>query len=163
MAEKSSSTIAIIVALIGVLGTIAAATIANWDKLFGHRDQNASVTQNAANGVPPEASSAVPAADPEIPVAVDVSGTWVDADGYQYLFEQKGTQYSFRQLKDGAEVGSGEGGLVGNSFNHKFTSAFGEGRCAGLVSGMGTIASGTCTNGPDTWDMRVVRSSTAKS
>ena len=154
MAEKSSSTVPIVVALIGVLGTIAAATIANWDKLSGGRErQHAAANSAGANG-----AGAMPAAaDTAIPVSVDVSGPWYDADGYQYQFEQKGTHYSFHQLKDGVQVGSGDGSLVGHSYNHRFTGIAGDGRCAGEIASDGNSASGLCTAGGQTWDMRVVR------
>jgi hypothetical protein len=167
MAEKSSSTIPIIVAAIGVLGTISAALIANWDKLSGGRatgQPSQAVAEHANGAAPPPAShDAGVGADPAVPGVVDLAGTWVDADGYEYVFEQTGTHYRFRQLKAGTQIGSGDGSLVGHSFNHKFTGVFGDGRCVGEVSGDGNVSSGTCTDGPNTWDMRVVRSAAAKS
>jgi len=162
MAEKSSSTVPVVVAIIGVLGTISAATIANWDKIMGGRSASSPTEAQPTAGnaaAPTDAARADAAESAKLPVGIDVSGTWGDADGHDYVFEQRGTQYSFRQMKGGTQVGQGEGSLVGNSFTHKFTGVYGEGRCAGLVTG--NVASGTCTNGPQTWDMRVVRSASA--
>jgi hypothetical protein len=162
MAERSSSTVPIIVAVIGVLGTISAAFIANWDKLSAGRPAQSSASDQIAsqNAVAPGTTAQSPNApvSAEIPVAVDVSGTWVDADGYEYVFEQKGNYYNFRQLKNGTQIGSGSGVLTGRDFTHSFTGVFGEGRCAGQVSSDGNVSSGTCSAGGSTWDFRVVRS-----
>ncbi len=167
MSEKSSSTVPIIIAVIGVVGTIAAALIANWDKISGN---------SAALGAPAAKVAEHNVAAPELPArvrpgegsaasstAVDVAGTWTDSEGHSYVFEQTGGHYSFRQFKNGVEVGKGSGTLDGKGFNHTFESIYGNGSCHGEVSSDGNSSSGTCQIGEgQPYDMTVYRASNAK-
>jgi hypothetical protein len=167
MAEKSSSTVPIIVAVIGVAGTIAATLIANWDKISSSRVPSgptapAQVADHSASAVQPASDHAPPETIVTGASAVEVGGTWGDGEGHTYIFEQNGSSYSFRQFKNGAVVGSGHGTLDGRNFRHDFTSVYGDGSCHGQVSLDGQNSSGTCQiDGGQPYDMAVYRSAAA--
>jgi len=165
MAEKSTSNVPIIVAVIGVAGTVSAALIANWDKLSPGRTANSPTTQQIAQQnaeVSKPAGTRVAERPMTSAGVVDVAGTWSEADGHTYIFEQNGSRYSFRQFKNDVQVGSGTGTLDGRRFHHDFTSAYGDGTCDGEVAADGHTSAGTCLIGAQRYEMKVFRVASAK-
>ena len=170
---KSSWTVPIIVAVIGVVGTISAALIANWDKVAASRaaDQKQEQAEQAARNAAASTPASAPAengtteADRGMDAAapINVAGKWADAGGYEYVYEQIGNQYSFNQYKNGKHFGYGAGALTGRNFSHAYSGAFGAGSCEGEVSSDVTYATSTCTIGPNSFKLRIVRSASAKS
>ena len=172
MAVKSSWTVPIIVAVIGVVGTISAALIANWDKVAASRaaEKQAQVEQAAQNLAASTFATEVAESDTteadrgmDAAAPINLAGKWTDAGGYEYVYEQTGNQYSFNQFKDGKYIGNGAGSLTGRHFKHVYAGAFGAGDCSGEVSANLTQATSTCTIGPNSFKLRIVRSATAKS
>jgi hypothetical protein len=167
MAEKSSWTVPIIVAVIGVVGTISTALIANWDKLSGNRSAAAVHSEQVhQEGVPPAAApggATTPAAAAAAATPIDISGTWRDDDGYSYVIEQRGDRYHFTQYKSGAEVGTGDGHVDGKSLTHNFTAtdpntgAPMQGVCNAQLSGDARQMGGLCRSGTNSWPVSASR------
>lgn len=152
MAAKSSSTGPVIIAVIGVVGTIAAAAIANWDKLFGDRkvDQPRLEQPSSDAGTQPSEENVTAAAAPkdmgmDAAAPINIAGKWTDAAGYEYIYEQKGNQYFFNQYKNGEHL------------------TYGAGSCSGEISEDLNHADSTCTIGANSFPLRVTRSAAAKS
>lgn len=139
----------IVVALIGVSGVIAAALIANADKVFGPDRPAPSATAPALAGAPAAAPAAVP----------DIAGLWRDGDGYGFAFTQAGPSYTFVQYFGGRRVGDGRGTLSGRAFTHRFRAdAVGEGTCEGAVASDAQTSSGHCrADDGGEWDFTVTR------
>lgn len=165
MAERSTSTGAIAVAVIGVLGTITAALIANWDKLSGSRAADRQQVEHAS----PSKTEAAPAGETaetgaakdigmDAAAPINIAGTWTDAGGYEYIYEQTGNQYSFNQYKDGKHISYGAGSLNGRHFSHSFSGAFGAGDCTGEISADVNHADSDCRIGANQFKLRVTRS-----
>lgn len=138
----------ITVALIGVSGVIAAALIANADKVFGPRTEASRPADGGSSG------AALPGPTPSGPAAAeaatvpDIAGWWIDADGYRFEFVQDGANYRFVQYLGERQVGSGFGSLSGRDFSHQFQAEqVGSGRCTGSVSADGETSSGRCRAG----------------
>lgn len=113
MSETKPSHVAlIVVAIIGLIGTLGAAMIANWDKLFP-RNANAETT-NASSAVrsatptrttSSDSPSKSPAfVDSEESVgshpSIDISGTWADSGAPQNRSEIKQVGNSFSFTRD---------------------------------------------------------------
>jgi len=157
MAEKPSSTIPIIVAVIGVLGTVTAAAIANWDKLSGGKDRDppASVAEHSGVATTPtvEANDILDAAAP-----INIAGKWIDSAGNEYMFEP-GDGYSFKRYKNGEQVGWGAGNLTGYSYTYVDRGAdFGD--CRGTVSANLQEMNSICTVGTNQFPLKLTRKTT---
>lgn len=164
MAERSSSTVPIIVAVIGVLGTIMAAAITNWDKLFGERDANHARSEQSSDiGRGTQATKPAPIAERkdigmDAAAPINLGGKWTDAAGYEYIFEP-GSGFSFKRYKNGEQVGWGEGSLTGRSFTYVDRGAdFGD--CRGEVSVDVNEMNGICAVGPNQFPIKLVRRTT---
>lgn len=87
----------------------------------------------------------------------DIGGAWRDEEGYQYVIQQQGGDYSFVQLFAGAQVGGGVGKVSGRAIRHGFFGSVGTGECQGQLEPSGTALSGVCGNGVANWAFRVTR------
>lgn len=166
MAQRSSSNVAVIVAVIGVLGTISAAVIANWDKIVGsgsaepvHVNQT---PHNEAAPLPsPDKVNVTPAQTANAPI--DISGTWRDDDGYSYDIRQTGDRYHLTQFLNGAEVGTGDGHVDGSSLTHDFTAINPltggqmQGVCNVQLSADARRMGGLCRSGTTSWPVAAYR------
>jgi hypothetical protein len=170
MAEKSSPKgPTIIVAIIGVLGTIAAAVIANWDKLSGSRradqQQVEQASENKAGSTASNESAASDGTEKDIGMdaaaPINLAGKWTDAGGYEYIYKQTGIYYEFNQYKNGQHISYGAGSLSGRHFEHRFSGSFGGGLCSGELSADVNRADSTCTVGPTQFKLRLTRSMAA--
>jgi len=168
MAARSSSTVPIVVAVIGVLGTITAALIANWDKLSASRSAEPVHAEEAHQkdtdaALPASGGTVNPAAAATATAPVNISGTWKDPDGYNYVIEQNGDRYHFKQYKAGAEVGAGDGHVDGRSLTHNFTAidpATGapfQGVCNAQLSEDARQMGGMCRSGTNSWPVAASR------
>lgn len=139
----------IIVAVIGVLGTLGAALIANWDKLFGH------ATQAAV----PTASIAASPLTPVAPVVVtsSLAGTWIDAvnPGIISTIAQEGNALRFTRigsLPNGVAFESnGTGTVSGQQVSTQYVAKYqtgitSSGQCAGSVLEQATTIDLRCTD-----------------
>jgi hypothetical protein len=92
------------------------------------------------------AASAVGTAEPAPPV--DVTGTWYDAAGYSYIFQQAGNYVAFQELNPLVGVSAvGEGTIDGRVINLSLTTILGEALTADLeVSEDGQAIGGTVTS-----------------
>jgi len=157
MAEKSSSlgTTQVTVAAISLVGVVTAALFTNWDKVFPHAAATAPriETQSAAPAIAPIAPQ--PAAVSPVVVVPDIAGTWRDDDG-SYVFDQRGAEYSYRYLQNGAEVGTGSGRIEGRHIHHAFAGAD-SGSCDGEIAADARAISGNCTSGPNSFAFRITK------
>ena len=149
----------IIVAMIGVSGVIAAALIANWDKIFHDRAPQAAVAKQDPTSRPPGAATVAPAdAAAKIGNAgiADVSGIWRDQFGQEYSYAQSGADYTYRWFQNGGLAGSGSGRLAGREFTGRFELANGTaGTCSGKIDGGRVIS--TCEAGGKSFPMLLTR------
>ena len=169
MADKtdgSGSTTQIIVAIIGVVGVISAALFANWDKIFGrHEPTPSAITSTDISRSTPQnaggAEVAVPAISPPPTSAdtaiVDISGRWQDTDGYTYIVAEQGHTFSYRQIKDGLQVGTGTGNVDGRFLTYRFVSGDDRGNCQAEIGSDDRAFAGDCAIGAAHWPFRVTR------
>jgi hypothetical protein len=143
MAEPSSRA-AIVIAMIGVIGTIGAAVIGSWDKIFP----------------PPAASQQIEPVSPKPPPIQgipSISGAWRDVEypGNGSQFSQDGNQFHFTRwgaLPNGDQFeSSGSGALTGQSFSGNYSAKYrsgatSTGSCSGTVSTDGTHMKLICTD-----------------
>ena len=156
---EPASRVPIIVAFIGVVGTVTAAVVANWDKLF-HASPTAVVAAPAATAAqrtpaaPPENSQRTPALPPENSqrtlappplVARTLSGTWRDAGDPATVstLVQDGRALQFRRvgvLANGiAFESNGNGTVDGQQVATQYVARYqngsaSTGHCAGSVN-----------------------------
>lgn len=136
--------IAIVVAVIGVIGTLGAALLANWDKVFG-RSHPASPSAPAA------------AAAPEARSLPDIAGRWRDsaAPPVTSSITQAGASFRFSRqgsLPNGltfSSSGSGklEGRQITSSYEARYSQgAVSTGTCAGSLSADATRMELQCSD-----------------
>ena len=87
----------------------------------------------------------------------DINGTWTDSDGFTYVFTQDGGDFSYSQRRDGAEVGTGTGRIVGGQLTYRYSSGQDAGTCTGQLGPDGDHIDGTCTSGGDSWKFGIWR------
>lgn len=147
----SNHKVAIVVAVIGVTGTLGAALLANWDKIFGRAPPAAA----AAPAVLPAPAAATPAATPAVapaatptakPAAVpSLTGDWRDSTGPNNISRVRQTGNSFQYARQGSlangtgfdATGSGtlDGQQLVSSYQARYANgAASSGTCSGSVS-----------------------------
>ena len=148
MAETSSRT-PLLVAVIGVIGTLGAALIANWDKLTGHAGPPPAISTEAAT---PSARLPPPATMP-----LNLSGSWRDAanpattstvvhEGQTMRFTRVG------KLSNGVAFEStGTGSVVGTQISTQYAAKFqsgdlSSGQCVGSAAPDGATLILQCTD-----------------
>lgn len=144
----SAGTTQIVVAIIGVTGVITAALFGNWDKIF-----------KAPAAPPPVVAKdrGAPAGTPATAPEIDLNGRWHDGDGFTYDLDQQGDRFSYRQLSNGVQQGSGQGQLNGSVLRYSYLSAGGAGACEARADPTGMTIAGTCSSGGATWGFTIVR------
>ncbi|WP_380876142.1 hypothetical protein [Sphingomonas sp. DBB INV C78] len=182
--DRGAHTTQIIVAVIGLVGAIAAALFGNWDKVIGR--QGGTTPSEAATAaqvatVPPPTQSAeqlgkaqeraldastaalddiasqIDGANQARQEVTDVSGRWRDTDGYDYAVQQQGAEITYVQSKDGVVIGGGQGRIEGRKLRYTFVSEKERGNCEGdLLPDSRTIA-GECSTGNYSWAFRAKR------
>lgn len=111
----------------------------------------------------PDPSPLVPTETPAPSVAAtaapDIAGAWHDADGYQYLFRQKGAAFDYESRKDGKRTGSGSGTLSGDRMTYRYhdDATADDGNCTAQVAADRRSIEGKCSSGGSTWDFRIDR------
>jgi hypothetical protein len=125
--------IAIVVAVIGVVGTLGAALLANWDKVFGH---SAPAAKPAAVATP---AAVAPPIEPPRQVPT-LSGNWRDSGGTPVTsrITQAGSNFEFSRqgsLPNGVSfTASGSGTLDGRAVTSHYRARYSH----------GAVSSGTC-------------------
>ncbi len=153
--------VAIAIAVIGLVGTLGAALIANWDKLFP-AGREPLPTREVPRAEPPQPSVNPPRAQPSAPTGAvapqvpNIAGTWRDTeypvvgqviqDGRQFRFVRRGA------LTNGVGFeSSGEGTIDGTQISNRFdtryqTGAVSTGGCTGTLTADGNRLDLTCTD-----------------
>ena len=163
MGETSSSHVPVIVAAITVIGTISAATIANWDKIFPDSPAGKAtpaVPEPAANeavvakDVPSEEKRPAEVAKAAEDLADDagasggfsIDGVWQDDYGIRYQVEQDGARYSYIGYQGVVPITRGEGRVSGRVIRHAFETSNDAGECEGKVAEGDRLVFGQCVN-----------------
>ena len=138
----SSHRVTIAVAIIGVMGTLGAALIANWDKVFPPAPQPLPKPAPAPAPRPIDGQNAPVRAAP----TPQVAGLWRDADNPNIgtNIAQDGTRLKFTRagiLPNGTrfEITDGTGGLVDSQITLRYlaryhTGSTSKGECSGTVA-----------------------------
>jgi hypothetical protein len=162
MARSSSTTqVQVTVAVIGVLGAVATATIANWDKIFPNpppaKNEAAPAAADVA-AIPAAPAKEVPNAAPRPRVAAaaepdvepdgdaDIGGVWQDDFGVQYRIDQDSARYTFAGYQGGVQVVRGAGRIDGRVMRHSYETSNDAGECEGKVAEGDRLAFGRCVN-----------------
>lgn len=149
MADPSHR-VAIKVAVIGLAGTLGAALLSNWDKIFSRAPQPKVVEEQFLNKPNPIEA---PSADP----SPDISGVWRDSDnpGNRTKVSQVDSRFSFTRwgtLPNGVRFeSSGTGSLVGSLLMSRYTARYqsgqvSSGECNGFVSSDATRIEQSCSD-----------------
>jgi hypothetical protein len=149
MADPSHR-VAITVAIIGLAGTLGAALLSNWDKIFSRSPQPKIVNEENSKPINPIEA---PAADP-VP---DISGIWRDSDNSsnETKVSQVDSSFAFNRwgrLPNGVKFeSSGTGTLVGNRLKSRYTAKYlsgdiSSGECNGSVSADATRIQQSCSD-----------------
>ena len=140
----SNHKVAIIVAVIGVTGTLGAALLANWDKVFGRAAPAGPSVLPASVAPTPAATSAVaPAATPVAKPAVpSLTGNWRDSTGPNNISRVRQVGNSFQYARQGSlangtgfDDATGSGTLDGQQLVSSYQARYGN----------GAVSSGTCS------------------
>jgi len=137
MADPSHR-VTITVAIIGLAGTLGAALLSNWDKIFSRAPQADVVNEQLPKKTNPIEA---PLADP----TPNISGAWRDSDNpdNRTKVSQVGNRFSFTRsgtLSNGIRFeSSGTGNLVGSRLMSRYTARYqsgdmSSGECNGSVS-----------------------------
>ncbi len=149
MADPSHR-VAITVAIIGLAGTLGAALLSNWDKIFSRAPQPKVVNEELSKRINPiEAPATVP-----IP---KISGVWRDSDNPDNgtKVSQVDSSFAFNRwgrLPNGVQFeSSGTGSLVGNRLMSRYTAKYQSGKissgeCNGSVSADATRIEQSCSD-----------------
>jgi hypothetical protein len=136
MAEPNHRT-AIVVAVLGVVGTLGAALIANWDKIFPHNSPD-------SDNIKPVVVKPV-LTTPPIDSVPRIAGVWRDSANPNNIskISQDGSSFQFSRsgiLPNGVLFEStGTGALVGRQIESQYiakysTGASSSGQCSGSLS-----------------------------
>jgi len=146
MADPSHR-VAITVAIIGFAGTLGAALLSNWDKIFSRAPQPSVVNEQRSNQTNPIEA---PSADP----TPNISGAWRDSDnpGNRTKVSQVASRFAFTRwgtLPNGVRFeSSGTGSLVGSRVMSRYTARYQSGQ----------ISSGECNGSVSSDAMRIEQS-----
>lgn len=144
---ESSSRVAIVVAVIGVIGTLGAALIANWDRIFAPSPKS-----------PPTIDSPRPTQTEQRPPAArtpNIGGVWRDSNypSNGSKITQDGNSFQFTRwgvLPNGTRFeSSGSGTITGQRFASNYNARYQSGAtsvgdCSGTVSPDGMRMEGNC-------------------
>lgn len=152
--DKTNHTTQIVVAIIGLVGVLGGALIANWDKMFPRvQTQVAAIPDKPDQPKPthsdgPRHSSVATA--PKVQ-GVNISGVWRDRNlGTMYQIAQDGHSFRFSASHPSFES-SGLGTVTGRSLESSYETRYrlggiSTGRCFGELSGDGTQMTSRCTD-----------------
>lgn len=157
---QSTPSVAIVVAIIGLAGTIGATLIANWDKLFMPRDSPAQRDGLVRPEPSPVVLAITPGTQPKpAPVAavLNLTGTWRDVNfpGVVGEIRQSGREFQFVRrgvLANGVGFeSSGTGTVDGPSYKSNYNARYqtgdlSRGSCTGVISAGGSRLDLTCTD-----------------
>lgn len=135
--EKGSHRTQIIVAVIGVIGVIAAAVIARWGLPVGG---GASAPTETRPRTEPEASPR--------PVLA-IGGRWVDNWGAEFNVTQSGHRFQFTGTGSacrGPFTSQGSGMVSGLRTESTYRTAYSTGSCSGAISSDGSRIVNDCTD-----------------
>ena len=135
MADQSHR-VTILIAVIGVIGTITAALIGNWDKIV-----SPPVKMDSGQPRPP-----IP--EPPRESLPNIGGMWRDPmfDTMSQI-TQRGDTFTFTASGvacRGSFQSSGSGTIRGTSVNSTYRSSYSQGSCSGTVSPDGMQMTSTC-------------------
>jgi hypothetical protein len=166
--------VAIVVAVIGVTGTLGAALLANWDKVFGRQAQagptvaagspaqttaqtTVQVPMQTPMQAPVQATAPAPATTAGPGVAPSLTGDWRDSTGPNNVSRVRQVGNSFQYARQGTlpngtgfeASGSGtlEGRQVFTSYQARYANgSVSSGSCVGSVSADATRMELQCTD-----------------
>ncbi len=142
----------IIVAAIGLIGTVTVGLLTNADKLqrlWSPAPPPAPTPQAAppplsadlAPSPPPAAQDGTGAAGSAVK---SLTGLWASDDGYRFRFHQSANVFSYAASERGKDRGTGDGTLRGRTLTYGFTSPNGDGVCSATLSADGDQVDGRC-------------------
>ena len=142
--SDTSNRVTIVVAIIGVVGTIGAAVIGNWDKIF-------------PPPALPKKIETVSAKTPTARAVSNISGVWRDVEypSNSSQLSQDGNRVHFTRrgvLPNGVRFeSSGSGTATGQSFNSDYSARYSSGatsmgNCSGTMSIDGKFMKLTCSD-----------------
>lgn len=155
MAESNHNP-TIIAAIIGVIGSIGVAIIANWDKLNGYRkpEEPTPIQSTMAPVHPP----ITPQPPPAVPTSIDISGDWYNpaapAAGSSHI-EQQNDSFQFSgwgMMPQGIRYETqGSGNLAAQNLTYAYTALYqngwvSQGSCNGTVTANGSRITATCSD-----------------
>ena len=129
-ADEHGTRVQIIVAVLGLIGVLGGALIANWDKIFPPIKLPATPTSAQTTPQAPEATVAPT-------VNSDISGGWRDETGAVYDVKQHGNSFEFTAWNQNIGIGSqGHGTISGRQISSEFYTTVGS-------TGSGTLTLST--------------------
>ncbi|QPK65131.1 hypothetical protein IVG45_09445 [Methylomonas sp. LL1] len=159
--SESSTNVTIVVAVIGVIGSITVALISHWDKLNPPPAKDAPIPQPIVlignTSDPAIASITKPQPAPPKPV-INIAGNWYNpaapAAGGSYITQQS-EHFEFQGwglLPQGIGFQTeGNGSLIDQQVNYSYVAQYqngwtSQGNCSGTVSANGVQMTTTCTD-----------------
>jgi len=165
--ENSSYKAQILVAVIGLVGVLGGALIANWDKLFSRQQVIPPPSVSGKPSIPAPSSPNVPSRSSVAPPAavqrINVTGVWrAPTLGTIYQVSQEGGTFRFTASNPRFDS-SGRGTIRGHTFESMYETRYriggaSAGNCSGELSTDGLQMTSYCTDSVNgTWISRVVR------
>jgi len=140
--DKGNPTIQILVAVLGLVGVLGGALIANWDKVFPRAEPQmapAPAKTDAPKPSPSDTPRRSPATAPPAVRSVNISGVWRDVNvGTVYQVSQDGQSFRFSGTHPTFES-SGVGTIRGHTLESSYQTRYRQGgistgNCAGELS-----------------------------
>jgi hypothetical protein len=184
MAAEGNGRIQLAVAVVTVVGGIAVAFIANYDKIFPPpppaphglevkpvADAPAPVVQGnqastaaTTNTVPAPATDGTPVnraatgMTTQLTIA-NIAGQWDDEnDAYHYVITQDAASFTYAATENGADRGTGKGTVIGQKLFYTFQNGSLTGQCSATVIADGNRIGGSCrTNSGDSFSFNLRR------
>jgi hypothetical protein len=164
--DKSNTTIQVLVAVLGLVGVLGGALIANWDKVFSRVEpqvapvHDKSDSPKPSHSDPPHRSSI--ATPPAVP-GVNISGVWRDPNvGTIYQVSQDGQSFRFsgsHATFESSGLGTIRGHILESSYQTRYRQGgISTGSCAGELSADGKQMVSRCADSlTGQWISLVVR------
>ena len=133
--SETDSKIAVVIAVIGVVGTLGAAVIANWDKIFPHSPKRDAIENDSIK--PPPTSKPINEATPQPEDLLTMNSVWHDVGALDNKTRilQRGDKFEFTRwgvlpTGEGFEA-TGSGEYRGQNVTTKYTAKYEKGSTSG--------------------------------
>jgi hypothetical protein len=144
---KPEVIVSVIVAIIALIGTISAALIGNWDKIWTSPSQSSSSVSSPTMANPPQATVTTPQQATPSPTPINLDGRWRDQFGNITHLVQRGdtvTATSSGVACRGHFDSTGSGTIIGNILESTYQSTYSTGQCRGRVASDGRRITSSC-------------------